>query len=126
MIAAIRSIFYYPVFYGISALLVLISVLSIPFGRDALRRAVANWSGWHRWCVVHLLGAKVRIEGEIPKHPVLFAIKHESFFEAIDAPTLLEFPAVFRSEEHTSELQSLMRISYAVFCLKKKITQNYV
>src|SRR3546814_4666224 len=28
-----------------------------------------------------------------------------------------------RSEEHTSELQSLMRISYAVFCLKKKIDQ---
>src|SRR3546814_2242727 len=27
----------------------------------------------------------------------------------------------YRSEEHTSELQSLMRISYAVFCLKKKI-----
>src|SRR3546814_3069695 len=30
---------------------------------------------------------------------------------------------VTRSEEHTSELQSLMRISYAVFCLKKKNTQ---
>src|SRR3546814_10491425 len=30
--------------------------------------------------------------------------------------------AVIRSEEHTSELQSLMRISYAVFCLKKKQT----
>src|SRR3546814_2274044 len=29
-----------------------------------------------------------------------------------------------RSEEHTSELQSLMRISYAVFCLKKKKQQN--
>src|SRR3546814_3823182 len=29
-----------------------------------------------------------------------------------------------RSEEHTSELQSLMRISYAVFCLKKKINTN--
>src|SRR3546814_10858259 len=29
-----------------------------------------------------------------------------------------------RSEEHTSELQSLMRISYAVFCLKKKQTKN--
>src|SRR3546814_8837420 len=29
-----------------------------------------------------------------------------------------------RSEEHTSELQSLMRISYAVFCLKKKHTDN--
>src|SRR3546814_8673996 len=30
-----------------------------------------------------------------------------------------------RSEEHTSELQSLMRISYAVFCLKKKINRHY-
>src|SRR3546814_4635962 len=33
-------------------------------------------------------------------------------------------PAGLRSEEHTSELQSLMRISYAVFCLKKKKTKN--
>src|SRR3546814_460455 len=32
--------------------------------------------------------------------------------------------ALVRSEEHTSELQSLMRISYAVFCLKKKKEQN--
>src|SRR3546814_10773021 len=31
-----------------------------------------------------------------------------------------------RSEEHTSELQSLMRISYAVFCLKKTTTHNNV
>src|SRR3546814_5599335 len=31
---------------------------------------------------------------------------------------------VLRSEEHTSELQSLMRISYAVFCLKKKTTET--
>src|SRR3546814_7438326 len=31
-----------------------------------------------------------------------------------------------RSEEHTSELQSLMRISYAVFCLKKKKKKNHV
>src|SRR3546814_10132460 len=31
-----------------------------------------------------------------------------------------ELPFLGRSEEHTSELQSLMRISYAVFCLKKK------
>src|SRR3546814_5488300 len=36
---------------------------------------------------------------------------------------LWQFPPS-RSEEHTSELQSLMRISYAVFCLKKKTQQN--
>src|SRR3546814_4306051 len=34
-----------------------------------------------------------------------------------------DYHAVDRSEEHTSELQSLMRISYAVFCLKKKNTK---
>src|SRR3546814_2431537 len=46
-------------------------------------------------------------------HPkALPLINFESFF------------ASFRSEEHTSELQSLMRISYAVFCLKKKTMQN--
>src|SRR3546814_10304626 len=36
-------------------------------------------------------------------------------------PTTREARRIARSEEHTSELQSLMRISYAVFCLKKKI-----
>src|SRR3546814_1149309 len=36
-------------------------------------------------------------------------------------PDLTDFARLHRSEEHTSELQSLMRISYAVFCLKKKI-----
>src|SRR3546814_5180884 len=34
-------------------------------------------------------------------------------------------PSTIRSEEHTSELQSLMRISYAVFCLKTKKTTIY-
>src|SRR3546814_7071469 len=34
--------------------------------------------------------------------------------------SIIEQPASGRSEEHTSELQSLMRLSYAVFCLKKK------
>src|SRR3546814_6805711 len=34
-------------------------------------------------------------------------------------------PGVGRSEEHTSELQSLMRISYAVFCLKTKRKHHY-
>src|SRR3546814_3149329 len=46
---------------------------------------------------------------------------HQKKFEIGDIVTLR--PWAHRSEEHTSELQSLMRISYAVFCLKKK-TQN--
>src|SRR3546814_3618336 len=39
---------------------------------------------------------------------------------AADSPLRPELRRMLRSEEHTSELQSLMRISYAVFCLKKK------
>src|SRR3546814_7321362 len=39
-------------------------------------------------------------------------------------PAGLDQPLQQRSEEHTSELQSLMRISYAVFCLKKKQHHN--
>src|SRR3546814_1376389 len=41
-----------------------------------------------------------------------------------DPATSRAAPRTPRSEEHTSELQSLMRISYAVFCLKKKNKQN--
>src|SRR3546814_3599300 len=43
--------------------------------------------------------------------------EQDAFGEAI---RMLHLVDRFRSEEHTSELQSLMRISYAVFCLKKK------
>src|SRR3546814_1329929 len=58
----------------------------------------------------------------------LFGIEHGTCFlclTASDAPWVQnwQFGHVlqgYRSEEHTSELQSLMRISYAVFCLKKK------
>src|SRR3546814_10181269 len=45
---------------------------------------------------------------------------HDHAFEAISDDAL----KLDRSEEHTSELQSLMRISYAVFCLKKKKLQG--
>src|SRR3546814_6573173 len=41
------------------------------------------------------------------------------------AQDCVDFLAAMRSEEHTSELQSLMRISYAVFCLKKKKNQKH-
>src|SRR3546814_17721819 len=51
----------------------------------------------------------------LPKSPQPMV---KQFQETLDQDLWLEWN---RSEEHTSELQSLMRISYAVFCLKKKI-----
>src|SRR3546814_1337337 len=51
------------------------------------------------------------------------AVNHNGQSNGIAAPSTPAQEAL-RSEEHTSELQSLMRISYAVFCLKKKTTQQ--
>src|SRR3546814_2337410 len=54
--------------------------------------------------------------------PVVFILTHDSIGVGEDGPTHQPIGQILglRSEEHTSELQSLMRISYAVFCLKKK------
>src|SRR3546814_4996707 len=54
-------------------------------------------------------------EGRLPIHH-LDVYRLEQLEEAAD----LDLPEMLRSEEHTSELQSLMRTSYAVFCLQKK------
>lgn len=95
----LRSLIYYPVFYGISAFLVLASVLALPFGANRLRAVVRRWALWHRWCLRIFIGIEIVIEGEQPHGPALYAIKHESFFEAIDAPVFLDAPAVFAKRE---------------------------
>src|SRR3546814_2389896 len=62
------------------------------------------------------LAADVTVAGHVPRR------SGQSDFESIEcrwAKTRRQYMTP-RSEEHTSELQSLMRISYAVFCLKKK------
>src|SRR3546814_5917553 len=64
--------------------------------------------------------------------PLLLTFRHRAGVRPYTSSSEFAEPCVFdkqspppglcpRSEEHTSELQSLMRISYAVFCLKKKI-----
>src|SRR3546814_6315626 len=61
--------------------------------------------------------ALVRLAFGTKKLPAAASVsKMREFFSGADE--------TFRSEEHTSELQSLMRISYAVFCLKKKKTTH--
>ena len=97
--AVLRSLLYYPVFYGFSAILVMASVIAATFGRSALQKVVSLWGVWHFWCVRNLLGIEVVVEGELPQESVLIAVKHESYFEAIDMPRLLDFPAVFAKRE---------------------------
>src|SRR3546814_7133541 len=67
------------------------------------------------------LAQRVFMQGGVEVRPELLESPHDHGDLVTLLPHLLESGAVRRrSEEHTSELQSLMRISYAVFCLKKK------
>src|SRR3546814_7778465 len=64
---------------------------------------------------------------EVGTSTVKWSIRLENIAEFLRGPqrvTMRYGLDSMRSEEHTSELQSLMRISYAVFCLKKKTTTN--
>src|SRR3546814_7520127 len=100
---------------------------SLPVAFSLVRRAAGAGPGG-----AHSRRAGAGAAGELPRHHV-----HRRLLPAPDAARRhdgLEHPAGAgqarprggrpRSEEHTSELQSLMRISYADFCLKKKNTHK--
>lgn len=96
----IRSIAFYIAFYGGSVGHVVLSCLLLVVGHQrAFRATVHAWAGWHRWCVTHLLGITIVIEGTPPPPKTLVALKHEAFFEAIDLPVLLDLPVIFAKAE---------------------------
>lgn len=95
----LRSLAFYAAFYPGTAAFVLLTALAAPFGQGALRRAVRGWSLYHRACARWLLGIRVAVEGVLPEEGVLVAMKHESFFEAIDLPALLAWPVPFPKVE---------------------------
>src|SRR3546814_8714798 len=60
----------------------------------------------------------------VSRAPLLGTILRTRGARSVEAKLIHKARGLLRSEEHTSELQSLMRISYAVFCWKKKKTQK--
>ncbi|HEY6869354.1 MAG TPA: lysophospholipid acyltransferase family protein [Novosphingobium sp.] len=95
----LRSLLFYAAFYGGSVLLAFVVTARLILPGRGFVHTVHSWTRFHRWCVVNLLGITVRVEGEVPRGQVLVALKHESFFEAIDLPVLLEYPAIFAKVE---------------------------
>src|SRR3546814_10024403 len=75
--------------------------------------------------IIHIRVPFFRLKSRERSVQSLRSFPSPSHFKKSPFPSLL-FPGKgeSRSEEHTSELQSLMRISYAVFCLKKKKKYN--
>ena len=98
--SVLRSLLFYFVFYLGSIYHVAGSALLVTLGsRRTFRRVVEDWARWHRWCARVLLGIDQRIEGTIPSGQVLVALKHESFYEAIDLPAMFDRPSVFAKAE---------------------------
>src|SRR3546814_6813655 len=93
---------------------------------NAHMRLLCYKSSWHGWLACRKLQLRIL---PLRRSRVRQEYRHADTRPYPPWPIRLEFGKPFhwlvRSEEHTSELQSLMRISYAVFCLKKKpqITQ---
>src|SRR3546814_1807046 len=87
-------------------------------GRGILRRGVLH-------CSISVPRVRPSLDGSIPvrTHTVTYPPASPSMTVQLEPPPgnpAANQSSLWRSEEHTSELQSLMRISYAVFCLKKK------
>lgn len=99
LLDVVRSLLFYVVFYLGTVVMVTACFIATLFGDEALRRAVRGWGLLHRWCARWLLGIRLVIEGELPNEGVLVAIKHESFYEAIDLPAQMEQPAPFPKVE---------------------------
>lgn len=95
----LRNILFYLVFYPGSAFLSGSAAITARFNHSLFLRCVHAWSGLQRWCVEKILGCPVIIEGHKIDGPALYAVKHESFFEAIDAPTLFDMPVVLAKSE---------------------------
>lgn len=95
----LRNIAFYPAFYLGSALITIVALVTMPFSKTAFRKRIRDWPSWQRVCLKWFIGIDVAMEGAPVDEPVLYAIKHESFFEAIDAPRLLRFPSVFAKKE---------------------------
>jgi len=99
MIAVIRSAVYVVIFYTGSVFFVVTAFLAQWFSIPLMQWAVRGWSRWQYFCYRQILGINIKIEGELPQKPVLYAIKHESMFETIDMPRMFRKPAVVTKKE---------------------------
>jgi 1-acyl-sn-glycerol-3-phosphate acyltransferase len=95
----LRSLLFGIVFYIGSIPYVVTAFIGTYTSVPLLRAAVRGWSTYHHACARWILGIQTRVDGALPKEPVLFAIKHESFFETIDMPRMFNLPAVITKKE---------------------------
>ena len=95
----IRSILFTFVFYAVTFMAVVIALLSVLWGPRGVRGIARWWSNWHRWCAATFLGIRTRVEGTLPKGPVLIVSKHQSMFETMEMVRLFDAPGIIMKQE---------------------------
>jgi 1-acyl-sn-glycerol-3-phosphate acyltransferase len=101
MIALIRSLIFYPVFYIGSVPVVIMAMASVAFGQEAILQASRRWARWHRWCARFILGVRTKVVGELPQSDALVVLKHEAMYETVEILVLFDRPAVVMKKELT-------------------------
>lgn len=95
----LRNIAFYLVFLLGSIFCVSGAVLTAYLVPSKVRFFPDMWSHLHAWACRHLLGIRIVETGQRPAGRAFYAIKHESMFEAINLPAMLDFPALFAKQE---------------------------
>ncbi|MFB0612831.1 lysophospholipid acyltransferase family protein [Aurantiacibacter poecillastricola] len=95
----LRNIAFYLTFYGGSIVLVIAAVIAAYIAPSKVRGICEAWSGLHNWACRKLLGLNIVETGERPDFQAFYAVKHESFFEAINVPYGFDRPALFAKQE---------------------------
>ncbi|MHA6718379.1 lysophospholipid acyltransferase family protein [Sphingomonas sp. RS6] len=88
-------------FYAMSLVMVLGVPIAALFGGAFLRRYAMLWTRMLNWSLRTIMGARIRIEGAMPQGQMLFAAKHESYFEALELTRILGSPATVMKRELT-------------------------
>ncbi|MEO6248028.1 MAG: lysophospholipid acyltransferase family protein [Sphingomicrobium sp.] len=90
----IRSLLFNLIFYPGTLLYVLTGLAVSVLGERPMRVVVRGWSNFHFFLTRHLIGIEERFEGKLPAGGILFAVKHQSMYEAVATLRVFDAPIV--------------------------------
>ena len=94
-----RSFLYALIFYPATLMYVIAGLTLGLFATRPMQAVVHGWADLHEWLSVHLLGVRLRMDGEIPDGAYLIAVKHQSMYETIQMLRVAKTPVVVLKRE---------------------------
>jgi 1-acyl-sn-glycerol-3-phosphate acyltransferase len=97
--ALLRSVLYALIFYPLTFIWCVVGLVTTLLGRRATLATVLSWVEIHHWLTTHVLGIRIRLEGDIPAGPHLIAVKHQSMLETLEMVRLTHLPVIVIKRE---------------------------